>query len=150
MLRTLYGRLTAVLLVILTLVGGLFFFAGLVSVRLGNSFKDIEKGMVKGISLAMGAILILLVIGMLVGTWIQAGIVPAMISYGLALLSPQIFLAAACAICALVALATGSSVPAWANSSPWLSHSPSGSHKHNDACATRIPCLLAIMYCHSR
>jgi NhaC family Na+:H+ antiporter len=65
--------------------------------------------MVRGISLAMGAILILLVIGMLVATWIQAGIVPALISYGLDLLSPPVFLAASCAICALVALATGSS-----------------------------------------
>lgn len=83
--------------------------AGLVSVFLGSTFADIEKGMVNGISLAMGAILILLVIGMLVATWIQAGIVPAMITYGLDLLSPSIFLVAACAICALVALATGSS-----------------------------------------
>lgn len=83
--------------------------AGLISMRLGHSFADIEKGMVKGISLAMGAILILLVIGMLVATWIQAGIVPAMIAYGLEMLTPQVFLAASCAICALVALATGSS-----------------------------------------
>ena len=57
----------------------------------------------------MGAILILLVVGSVIGTWILAGIVPTMIHYGLSLLAPSIFYAAACAICAVVALATGSS-----------------------------------------
>ncbi len=83
--------------------------AAVVSLALGNTWKDIEAGMVKGISLAMNAILILLVIGFLVATWIQAGIVPAMIAYGLDLLSPAVFLPAACVICSLVSLATGSS-----------------------------------------
>lgn len=83
--------------------------AGLVALQQGYKFKEIERGMVRGISLAMGAILILFVIGLLVATWIQAGIVPSMIAYGLDLLSPPVFLAASCAICALVALATGSS-----------------------------------------
>ena len=57
----------------------------------------------------MGAILILLVVGSVIGTWILAGIVPTMIYYGLSLLAPSIFYAAACVICAVVALATGSS-----------------------------------------
>ena len=83
--------------------------AAAVSLALGNTWKDIEAGMVKGISLAMNAILILLVIGFLVATWIQAGIVPTMIAYGLDLLSPAVFLPAACVICSLVSLATGSS-----------------------------------------
>ncbi len=75
----------------------------------GVPFRQIQRGMTHGISLALEALLILLVIGLLVATWIQAGIVPAMIAYGLELLSPSIFLAASCAICALVALGTGSS-----------------------------------------
>ncbi|MCP4676402.1 MAG: Na+/H+ antiporter NhaC [Deltaproteobacteria bacterium] len=83
--------------------------AAAVALGLGYSWRDIEKGMVKGIALAMNAILILLVIGVLVATWIQAGIVPAMIAYGLDMLSPSVFLAASCLICALVSLATGSS-----------------------------------------
>jgi len=83
--------------------------AAIVSLALGFSWKQIEAGMVKGIGLAMNAILILMVIGLLVATWIQAGIVPAMIAYGLDILSPPVFLGAACAICALVSLATGSS-----------------------------------------
>ncbi len=83
--------------------------AAVVALLLGYSWRDIEQGMVRGIGLAMNAILILLVIGVLVATWIQAGIVPAMIAYGLDILSPPVFLSAACLICALVSLATGSS-----------------------------------------
>lgn len=83
--------------------------AGLVAVSEGLSWKDIEEGMAKGITLALRACLILLVIGLLVGTWIQAGIVPSMIYYGLELLSPSVFLVASCLICCVVSLATGSS-----------------------------------------
>jgi NhaC family Na+:H+ antiporter len=53
--------------------------------------------------------LILAVVGLLVGSWITAGVVPAMIYYGLMILSPGIFLFAGCILCAIVALATGSS-----------------------------------------
>jgi NhaC family Na+:H+ antiporter len=83
--------------------------AAIVALTRGLRWKEIERGMVHGIGLAMNAILILLVIGLLVATWIQAGIVPSMIAYGLDLLSPPVFLAAACVICSLVSLATGSS-----------------------------------------
>lgn len=83
--------------------------AGILARARGLPWKEIEAGMVRGISLAMSAVMILLVIGLLVSTWVQAGIVPAMISYGLELLSPGYFLPAACVICCLVSLATGSS-----------------------------------------
>jgi Na+:H+ antiporter, NhaC family len=83
--------------------------ASAVSITLGHTWNDIEEGIVKGISLALRACLILLVIGLLVGSWIQAGIVPSMIYYGLKLLSPSIFLVASCLICCVVSLATGSS-----------------------------------------
>lgn len=75
----------------------------------GYRWKELEAGMVHGISLAMGAIMILMIVGSLIGTWILAGIVPTMIYYGLMILTPSLFYAAACAICAMVALATGSS-----------------------------------------
>lgn len=83
--------------------------AALVAVRLGHSWTDVERGMIHGVSLATQACLILMVVGLLVGSWIQSGIVPAMIYYGLKLLAPSIFLVATCLICAVVALATGSS-----------------------------------------
>jgi Na+:H+ antiporter, NhaC family len=75
----------------------------------GYDWKTLERGIVHGISLAMGAILILLMVGALIGSWILAGVVPTMIYYGLGLLTPAVFYAAACLICAVVSLGTGSS-----------------------------------------
>jgi Na+:H+ antiporter, NhaC family len=83
--------------------------AGVISWRLGHSWEAIEASIVKSISSAMGAMLILLVIGSLSGTWLLSGIVPAMIYYGLKILNPTIFLFAACVVCCIVSLATGSS-----------------------------------------
>jgi NhaC family Na+:H+ antiporter len=90
----------------LILAAGLTIIIGL---RNGYTWKEMERGMVDGISLAMGALLILLAVGSLTGTWILAGIVPTMIYYGLQILFPTIFYGAATVICGLVALATGSS-----------------------------------------
>lgn len=56
-----------------------------------------------------GAILILLMVGALAGTWLLSGIIPSMIYYGLQLLNPTIFLAASLIICSIVSTATGSS-----------------------------------------
>lgn len=83
--------------------------AGLISLRLGITWADMEKGIVNSITAAMSSILILLLIGSLAGTWLISGVVPAMIYYGLQILNPQIFLFAACVISAIVSLATGSS-----------------------------------------
>ena len=83
--------------------------AALVGLRNGHSWQTIERGISEGISISMSALLILLVVGALIGTWILAGVVPTMIYYGLSILSPAVFYAAACVICALVSLATGSS-----------------------------------------
>ncbi len=69
----------------------------------------IEAGMVRGISGGLHAVLVLLLVGMLVGVWIAAGIVPLLIHFGLMVLAPGWFLVASCVICAVVALATGSS-----------------------------------------
>ena len=55
------------------------------------------------------AILILFLIGAIAGTWMVSGIVPALICYGLKIIYPAVFLAAACVICALVSVMTGSS-----------------------------------------
>jgi NhaC family Na+:H+ antiporter len=79
------------------------------AIRLGYSWTEIEHSIVKSISSAMAAILILMVIGALSGTWLLSGIVPAMIYYGLKILNPTIFLFAATVVCCIVSLATGSS-----------------------------------------
>ena len=83
--------------------------AALVALRTGIRWETMQDGIVKSISSAMSAILILLLIGSLAGTWMPSGIVPAMIYYGLQILNPTIFLVAAVVICAVVAVATGSS-----------------------------------------
>lgn len=83
--------------------------AAVITLRLGMSWDDMLKIVVHNISSTMGAILILLLIGALAGTWLISGIVPAMIYYGLKILNPTIFLAAACIVSAIVSLATGSS-----------------------------------------
>ncbi len=99
----LYGGEPHIPLVVGTVV------AAIVGISLGYSWKSIEEGMVQGIVISLKAVLILLIIGILIGTWIASGVVPIMIFYGLKLLTPEIFLIAACIICSIVSLATGSS-----------------------------------------
>lgn len=82
--------------------------AGLAVLK-GSSYQDLERGIVRGISVAMPSILILMAIGILIGTWTSSGVVPYLISLGLELLSPKVFLPAACVICIIVSLSTGSS-----------------------------------------
>lgn len=83
--------------------------AGIISFRLGYTWHEIEGSIVRSISSAMAAMLILLAIGSLSGTWLLSGIVPSMIYYGLKILNPTIFLFAACVVSGIVSLATGSS-----------------------------------------
>lgn len=83
--------------------------AAVVSIKVGYKWNDIEEGMIDSIKMSMQAILILMIIGMLIGTWILSGVVPTMIYYGLKILSPGIFLIAATILCTIVAIATGSS-----------------------------------------
>lgn len=83
--------------------------AAVAMLGLGYTWAELEEGMVETIKMSMGAIIILMIIGMIIGTWILGGVVPAMIYYGLQILSPSIFLVTACVLCCIVSLATGSS-----------------------------------------
>jgi len=83
--------------------------AALVGFFLGVPVKTMIDGMQKSIGSALIAMLILLLIGSLIGTWVMSGIVPAMIYYGLGILSPEYFLLAAAVVCAIVSMVTGSS-----------------------------------------
>lgn len=89
------------------------FLASAVAVVIGlkNGFRwsDIEKAMTKGIALSLGAVLILLAVGALIGTWLLAGTVPTLIYYGMQILSPSWFYAASCILCGIVAMSIGSS-----------------------------------------
>lgn len=83
--------------------------AAIAGVSSGFTWDEMEKGMSETIKASAPAILIMLIIGMVVGTWMLGGIIPTMIYYGLTWLSPKIFLFAACALCVMVSTFTGSS-----------------------------------------
>ena len=83
--------------------------AAIIAIKNGYSWKEVESGIVKGIGMGMRAILILLAVGALIGTLIMSGTVPAMIFYGLDILSPSFFYFTACIICAISSISIGSS-----------------------------------------
>ncbi|MEM7151577.1 MAG: Na+/H+ antiporter NhaC [Myxococcota bacterium] len=83
--------------------------AALVASRFGYGWDALEAAITDAIKRAMPAVLILMVIGMLMGTWIAGGIVPALVHWGLDLLSPTWFLPTACAVCSIVSVVSGSS-----------------------------------------
>jgi len=78
--------------------------ASIVAIRLGYHWGELQRAIIAGISTAMIAILILLSVGGLIGTWLMAGTVPSLIYYGLELLNPKFFYVASCLICAIAAL----------------------------------------------
>lgn len=73
------------------------------------SYEAMLQKVADNLKSVTGALLILLFVGALAGTWLISGIIPAMIYYGLQILHPSIFLPACIFICALISLATGSS-----------------------------------------
>lgn len=77
--------------------------------RLGQTYHAMQTGLIKGIHNGMEAVLVLITVGALIGSWIAGGVVPSIIYYGLNVMSPNIFLAAAFVICAMTSLSTGTS-----------------------------------------
>ena len=73
------------------------------------SYKQMMEEVANNVKSTTGALLILLMVGSLAGTWLISGIIPTMIYYGLQILNPTIFLAACVIICAVISIATGSS-----------------------------------------
>lgn len=85
------------------------FAAALIGLKNGYNWKKLEDAMIEGITLSLGAILILLMVGALIGTWLLSGTVPTLIYYGLQVINPSWFYAASCLICGIVAMSIGSS-----------------------------------------
>ena len=83
--------------------------AAIVGFKNKVSYKIMIDEVAENIKSTAGAILILLMVGALAGTWLISGIIPSMIYYGLQVLNPTIFLAATLIICAVISIATGSS-----------------------------------------
>lgn len=83
--------------------------AALMAMKIGYGWQSILGGMLESINRALEALIIVMIVGMLIGTWVSAGTVPAMVYYGLGLISPKIFLPTGAILCAIVSVATGSS-----------------------------------------
>ena len=83
--------------------------ASIVGLQKGILFKSMIDTVSSNIKSITGAILILLFVGALSGTWLLSGIIPSMIYYGLQILHPSIFLPSCLIICAIISISTGSS-----------------------------------------
>ncbi|MCI4136249.1 malate-H+/Na+-lactate antiporter MleN [Bacillus vallismortis] len=86
-----------------------WFIAMILGIRLGYSYKDMQNAILYGISNGLEAVLILVSVGALIGTWIAGGVVPTLIYYGLEFIHPSIFLLATLIICSIMSVATGTS-----------------------------------------
>ena len=83
--------------------------AAMIGIKNGLSWNEIERGMIDTISVSLQSVLILLMVGSLIGSWILSGTVPSMIYYGVELMSPDYFYLSACLVCALLGFSIGSS-----------------------------------------
>lgn len=83
--------------------------AGFIGIWLGFTWNELQQGLVKGVSRALPPLFIILIIGMIIGAWIQGGIIPSLIYFSLKVISPSIFVPAAALVTAIIAVATGTS-----------------------------------------
>ncbi|KXH84044.1 Na+/H+ antiporter NhaC [Sporosarcina sp. HYO08] len=83
--------------------------AVLIALRVGWSWQEVEQMMVKGVGRALPAIFILMIIGIIVGTWIASGVIPTMIYYGVSLISPSLFVPLVALVTGIVSITLGSS-----------------------------------------
>lgn len=118
---------TMIVMVIVVVTGFVFFdipiqvlliiasaYATWIAKRVGLTWQDLEKGIAERLNTAMPVILIILAVGIIVGSWMFSGTVPALIYYGLDLLNPSYFLISAFFISAVTSVATGT---AWGSAS---------------------------------
>ena len=84
-------------------------FTGLVGVIRGQTWMDVREGVFHVIHVSMPSLSVLIVVGMLIGVWVASGTVPTLIYYGLTMLNPSIFLAAAMILCSVVSVSLGTS-----------------------------------------
>lgn len=80
-----------------------------VGLKIGYNYREMQRGLLDGIYDGLEAVLILIVVGALIGTWIAGGIVPSIIYYGLSIISPSVFLLTAFIICSITSITTGTS-----------------------------------------
>ncbi len=93
---------THITLIIVTAV------AAVVALMSGFRWQDIEDGIVYGCNIALVPMLILMLVGVLIATWIAAGTIPTLIYYGLKIISPSFFLVTSALVCSIASVSTGS------------------------------------------
>lgn len=76
---------------------------------LGMKWTDLEEAFKSTINSSMPAILILMTVGVAIGTWMLSGVVPTMIYYGLQIINPKLFLPCVLIVCSIVSISLGSS-----------------------------------------
>ncbi len=85
------------------------FLSGIIAMKLGYSWDDMQKGIVEKISMSMPAILILWSVGALIGSWMFSGVIPMIIYYGVEIINPRFLLVTAFLITAVFSTITGTS-----------------------------------------
>lgn len=85
-------------------------FAAIIGALHGFKWHEMQEGICETIKAALPAILIIMTIGVLIGTWMIGGIIPTMVYYGLQIISPRFFLVTTLLLCSIVSLAIGSSL----------------------------------------
>ncbi|WP_100065419.1 Na+/H+ antiporter NhaC [Miniphocaeibacter massiliensis] len=83
--------------------------AAIIGLINGKKWNEMQKGLVDGVSRALPALFIMIIIGAIMGSWLQGGIISTLIYYGLKIISPEFFIPAACLVTAIVAVSTGTS-----------------------------------------
>jgi NhaC family Na+:H+ antiporter len=83
--------------------------AGGVARRMGYTWQELQDAIVASIAKGLPAMLIVIVVGALIGSWIAAGTTPMLIYYGLEVIHPRYFLVTTCVVCSIVSLLTGTS-----------------------------------------
>ncbi|MFZ7944106.1 Na+/H+ antiporter NhaC [Neobacillus sp. 19] len=83
--------------------------AAVVSIAAGWSWDEVQEMMVKGVARALPAVFILLIIGIIVGTWIASGVIPTMIYYGLSIIEPSLFVPIVALVTGIISITLGSS-----------------------------------------
>src|SRR5699024_1954333 len=75
----------------------------------GYKWEQVEQAVIEGGKSVLGAVMIMIMVGMLIGIWMSSGSVPSMLYYGLKLINPMLFLPITLIICVITSLATGTS-----------------------------------------
>lgn len=88
---------------------GSIIIAAIIGEYLGFSWSELEKGLVEGVTRALPALFILLIVGSIIGSWILGGIIPTLIYYSLKVISPNFFIPAAALVTAIISTSTGTS-----------------------------------------